>query len=107
MTDSYPTHIETNAEKLLIPRGASAVLVNSVSLQADAANYEDIVHGLDNQFPSITLLVSPPTGIYQDLWVDAGGVLSVVYLDANTLRLYNEGPDVLVAGRVRVLIVKQ
>jgi hypothetical protein len=107
MTDSYPTRIETNAEKLLIPRGASAVLVNSVPLEVDAANYEDIVHDMDNQFPAITVLVSPSSGTYKDQWINGGAVITVVYLDANTLRLYNEGEDELGVGRVRVLIVKQ
>ena len=80
-------------------------LANLASLQAMAANYEDIVHDLGKQAIVLTVMIRPPSGTYQDVWVGGEGVITVQYLDANTVRLRNESDVELAAGRVRIVVV--
>ncbi len=81
------------------------VFTNSTQLQADAANYEDIVHSLDNQFPDVSVMFMPAAGTYANSWILAYGVISVVFVDVNTIRLYNESGTAIAAGNVKVTVV--
>ena len=92
--------------KTLGAAGSASVTFSTVSaLQAMAANSEDIVHGLGKQAIVLTVMIMPPSGTYQDVWVGGEGTITVVYLDANTVRLYNESDVELAAGRVRIVVV--
>lgn len=83
----------------------SQTFTSTAELQASAANYEDIVHGLGNQYPAGSVMVQPTAGDYADDWINGEGVITVEYLDANTVRLYNESGVALPAGRVKITLV--
>ena len=95
---------ETDADKLMVPRGQSAVVSNLTVLKANAASSEDIVHGLGNQFPPLSVMVMPASGTYQDTWINGEGVITVEFVDENTIRLLNESGLALDAGRVKAAV---
>lgn len=97
---------ETDADKLMVPRGQSAVVSNLTVLKANAASSEDIVHGLDNQFPPLAVMVKPSAGVYANLWIGGEGILTVIYVDNNTLRIVNEGDTDLAIGNVQIMFVR-
>ena len=83
---------------------AATVFTNTVQLEASAANYEDVTHNLGNQFPLITVMINPPSGVYQDTWINGEGSITIKYLSVSTVRVYNESGVAFAAGRVKIAV---
>lgn len=80
-------------------------LTTTVLLQASAGNFQDLVHNLGNQFIAATCMVMPAAGTYQNEWINGEGVITMIYLDENIIRVFNETAIPLAAGRVKIIVV--
>jgi len=54
----------------------------------------------------ITTKVKPISGFYSGSWVNGEGQVTVMFVDANTIKIYNEGITNIPAGNVRVIILR-
>jgi len=84
----------------------SDVYTNTIELQADGANFETINHGLGKQFVQATVMFKPSAGTYQDQWINGEGVFTIIYHDANNIRLYNDSGSAVAIGRAKIIIQK-
>lgn len=83
---------------------ASVVYTNTTLLQAGGVSFEDFTHNLNNQFPHVTTVFKPGSGTYVGQWINGESVMTVVYLDVNTIRIYNASGTDIAIGDIKVTV---
>jgi len=78
------------------------VFTNTVLLQASGANYETINHAQGEQFLQTTCMFKPGSGTYSGQWINGESVLTIVYHDANNIRLYNDSGTDIAIGDAKI-----
>jgi len=80
------------------------IFTNTSILQASAASYEDFAHGIGEQFVQVTVIFKPSAGTYSGQWINAEGVVTIVYLNVNTIRIYNESAAAIAIGDFKLVV---
>lgn len=82
------------------------VKTNTILLQANGVNSETINHSLTEQFVQATVVFKPSAGTYSGQWINGEGVLTIVYFDANNIKIYNDSGSNIAIGDCAVIIQK-
>lgn len=83
---------------------SSTVYTNGSVILASGVNYWEVSHSLGSQFPQTTSIYKPTTGSYQDSWINANNILTILYYDTNTLRVYNESSVDIEIGKAKIVV---
>ena len=102
------TTVKDALETLKNKSDKSIIFTNTVELLANGANYETINHALAEQFVQATAMYkSEASGeVYQNQWINGEGALTIVYHDANNIRLYNDSASSISIGNCKIIIQK-
>lgn len=86
----------------------SSIFTNTVLLQSNGANYETISHNLAEQFIQVTVMYKPEGSgeVYQNQWISADNIITIVYYDANNIRIYNDSISSISIGNCKIIIQK-
>lgn len=98
-------YINKKIDEAIVPI-SSIVFTNTIELQANGANYETINHGLGEQYVQVIVIFKPSAGTYQNQWINAEGVLTIIYHDVDNIRLYNDSGDNIAIGNTKIIIQK-
>ena len=84
------------------------IFTNTILLQANGANYETINHALAEQFVQAIAVYKPEASgeIYYNQWINAEGVIAIVFHDANNIRIYNDSASSISIGNCKIIISK-
>lgn len=66
--------------------------------------YVDLTHSYDTQDIQFQVQSLPTSGAHQNKWIDGSGIMAVSIIDNGTLRVFNNGSNVISPGRYRVLL---
>jgi len=83
---------------------SSTVYTNDSIILSSGVNYWVVSHNLSTQFPQTTSVYKPTSGSYQDNWVNADNVLTILYYDSNTIRVYNESDTNIAVGKAKIVV---
>ena len=78
------------------------VLLGSSSIPI--LSYVNMVHSYNTQDLQFQIQTLPTSGTHQNKWIDGAGIMAVSIIDNSNLRIYNNGSNIIAAGRYRVLI---
>ena len=88
------------------PSAGTNVYVSTVALLSERGTSETIIHNLNNVDPMITTKFQPTSGFYSGSWVSGEGVITVMFIDANTVRIYNDSKADIPIGNVKIIILR-
>jgi len=79
---------------------------SSAELQASGGNYWEISHDMGRQWPAVSTMFSPQSGgaPYEGNWINAESVLTVLFHDANTIRIYNDSGTAIASENAKVTV---